>query len=104
LFYDASISVKYEGFQIVVCSNTPTTEGEFYVGYNEEELWHADFDQKTGDMTTPNFTGPMASFDKFYEDGVLFLAVCKRDILRFIEGFKSPPLEMGKTCKFCTFE
>lgn len=100
MFNDASISVEHEAFQFISCSNKAE---EFFIGYNEEELWHVNFDQKTGVLTSPNFTGPL-TFDEFYNRGVHAMVVCKSNLHNFRTGLENPPPEMGKTCTFCTFE
>ncbi|RXN37782.1 HLA class II histocompatibility DP alpha 1 chain-like protein [Labeo rohita] len=82
--------LEHEAYQFSVCSNS---EGEFFLGYDEEELWHANFNLNTGIVTTPNFTGPM-TFAGFYDRALEFLAACKRNILSNINGFKNPPPEM----------
>lgn len=96
LFYDAlSISVEHEAYQFSVCSNS---SGGFFIGYDEEELWHANFNLNTGIVTTPNFTG-VVTFSGFYERGLQHLAACKSNLLSNLIGFENPPPEMGKICK-----
>ncbi|XP_051743366.1 H-2 class II histocompatibility antigen, A-Q alpha chain-like [Ctenopharyngodon idella] len=82
--------VKHEAFQFTLCSDT---EGGFYLGYDEEEVWHVNFDQKTEVLTLPDFTGPL-TFDGFYERGLERLAKCQKNLLGYITGFKSPPPEI----------
>jgi len=93
-FYDAqSFSVVHEDFHIGICSNT---EAEEMYGFDNEELWHADFNQKKGVETLPDFGDPM-TFPGFYESSVGEVAVCRSNLAKRIKGFKSPPPEMGKT-------
>ncbi|KAK9959265.1 hypothetical protein ABG768_009399 [Culter alburnus] len=81
---------EHEGSQFTLCSDTGRG---FYIGYDGEEVWHADFNEKTGVLTLPGFTGTM-TFDGFYERGLGRLAQCQSNLLSFIKGFKSPPPEM----------
>lgn len=66
------------------------------VGADEEELWHADFNQKTGVITLPDFADRIG-FPGFYEMSVDSIAGCRRNLANNIRGFKSPPPVMGKS-------
>jgi len=89
-FYDAqSFSVVHEDFQIDICSNT---EAEEMLGFDNEEMWHADFNQKKGVETSPDFGVPVS-----FPYDVREIAVCKYNLALWTKIFKSPPPEMGKT-------
>lgn len=90
-----SAQFEHEAFLYAACSDV---EEEFYIGYDEEELGHVNFKQKTAVDTLPDFLGPKnITFPKFYEIGSDAIVGCKRDLPIFIQTFKSLPLEMGKT-------
>ncbi|CAM4714896.1 unnamed protein product [Leuciscus chuanchicus] len=80
----------HEDFIIGICSDT---EAERMIGFDEEELWHADFNQKKGVETLPDFGDPI-SFPGFYERSVQNMAICRSNLAKRIKGFKSPPPEM----------
>lgn len=65
-------------------------------GSDGEEVWHADFNQKTGVVTLPDFADPM-SFSGYYEASVADQEVCKQNLAVLIKAYKSPPEEMGTT-------
>ncbi|XP_048065034.1 HLA class II histocompatibility antigen, DP alpha 1 chain-like isoform X2 [Megalobrama amblycephala] len=81
--------VEHEAYQFEACSDT---EEEFLIGYDEEELWHIDFDQKNGVVTSPDFTGPM-TFPGLYDLGVSNMAKCKIN-LQYAKGLKIPPPQL----------
>lgn len=94
IFYDAqSISVEHEAYLFEACSDT---EEEVFIGYDEEEMWHTDFDQKKGVVTFPELAGNM-TFPGFYELGVRDIAICKSDLQTYKKVFKNPPPQLGKT-------
>ncbi|XP_073675475.1 H-2 class II histocompatibility antigen, I-E alpha chain-like [Garra rufa] len=80
----------HEDFGIGICSNT---EAEGMYGFDGEEMWHADFNQKRGVETLPDFGDPM-SFSGFYEFIVGETEMCRSNLAKTIKGFKSPPPEM----------
>ncbi|KAF4115209.1 H-2 class II histocompatibility antigen, A-U alpha chain-like isoform X1 [Onychostoma macrolepis] len=82
-----SAEFEHEAFQITTCSDT---EEEYYIGYDEEELWHADFKKKRGVETIPDFT-EQTTFPEFYELGVDNMVGCKHDLPTFTDAFKSIP-------------
>ncbi|XP_050972630.1 HLA class II histocompatibility antigen, DP alpha 1 chain-like [Labeo rohita] len=88
--FSADADVEHEAFQLLVCSNT---EEEFYIGYDEEELWHVNFDQETEVLTIPNFIGSL-SFAEFYERSVRYIDTCRSYLRNFIIQFESPTPEM----------
>lgn len=92
-YYAQSFSVVHEDFAIGICSDT---EAEKMYGFDDEELWHADFNQKKGVETLPDFGDPI-KFPGFYEQSVSNTAICRSNLAKRIKGFKSPPPEMGKT-------
>jgi len=93
-FYDAqSFSVVHEDFKMEICSDM---EAEIMFGFDEEELWHADFNQQKGVETLPDFGDPM-TFPGFYEYSVGEMTILRSNLAKIIKGFKSPPPEMGKT-------
>uniref|UniRef100_A0A8C1PZS5 Major histocompatibility complex class II integral membrane alpha chain gene n=1 Tax=Cyprinus carpio TaxID=7962 RepID=A0A8C1PZS5_CYPCA len=68
------------------CSDT---EKEFLIGFDGEELWHADFIRKEGVVTVPDFADPI-SFPGFYESGVANIEVCKQNLATYIKAYNSP--------------
>ncbi|XP_067249923.1 HLA class II histocompatibility antigen, DP alpha 1 chain-like [Chanodichthys erythropterus] len=91
IFYDAqSISVEHEAYLFEACSDT---EEEVFIGYDEEEMWHTDFDQKKGVVTFPELAGNM-TFPGFYELGVRDIAICKSDLQTYKKVFKNPPPQL----------
>ncbi len=64
-------------------------------GLDGEEMWHADFNQKRGVVTLPDFAIPIG-FPDFYETSVIEMTGCKSDVAFLTKIFKSPPPEMGK--------
>ncbi|XP_043085057.1 RLA class II histocompatibility antigen, DP alpha-1 chain-like isoform X2 [Puntigrus tetrazona] len=85
-----SSSIQHEAYQLSVCSNS---EEEFFIGYDEDETWHANFNLKTGILTIPIFSGPMA-FAEFYERGLSEVAFCKSNLHMFIADLENPPPEI----------
>lgn len=93
-FYDAqSFSVVHEDFAVVIYSDL---EQEVLFGFDEEELWHADFNQKKGVKTLPEFGDPI-TFPGFYELYTGRMAIYKSNLALWTKAFKSPPPEIGKT-------
>lgn len=64
------------------------------IGSDGEELWHADFNQKMGVNTLPDFADPM-SFPGFYESSIAAQEVCKQNLAVCIKVYKNPPEELG---------
>uniref|UniRef100_A0A8C1GKJ3 Ig-like domain-containing protein n=1 Tax=Cyprinus carpio TaxID=7962 RepID=A0A8C1GKJ3_CYPCA len=62
-YYAQCISVVHEYVGIHGCSET---DGEDMHGLDEEEMWHADFNQKRGVVTLPDFANPL-EFPQYYE-------------------------------------
>lgn len=94
MFYDAqSISVEHEAYVFEACSDT---EEEFFIGYDEEEMWHTDFDQKKGVVTFPEIAGNI-TFPGVYELSVSEMAICKSNLQIYKITFKNPPPQLGKT-------
>uniref|UniRef100_A0A8C1JXA6 Ig-like domain-containing protein n=1 Tax=Cyprinus carpio TaxID=7962 RepID=A0A8C1JXA6_CYPCA len=87
-YYLSSIVHEYVG--IHGCSET---DGEDMHGLDEEEMWHADFNQKRGVVTLPDFANPL-EFPNFYETSVIEMTGCKSDVAFLTKVFKSPPPEM----------
>uniref|UniRef100_A0A672LEY6 Zgc:123107 n=1 Tax=Sinocyclocheilus grahami TaxID=75366 RepID=A0A672LEY6_SINGR len=91
LSFDVSfISAEHKDFSITGCSET---EKESMTGSDGEEVWHADFNQKTGVVTLPDFADP-TSFPGFYEVSLGDQEVCKQNLAVLIKAYKSPPEEM----------
>ncbi|XP_043102148.1 HLA class II histocompatibility antigen, DP alpha 1 chain-like [Puntigrus tetrazona] len=86
----ASAEIVHEYFGIHGCSET---DGEDMHGLDEEEMWHADFNQKRGVLTLPDFAIPI-EFYGFYEESVIEMTGCKSDVAFLTKMFKSPPPEM----------
>ncbi|XP_026064132.1 HLA class II histocompatibility antigen, DP alpha 1 chain [Carassius auratus] len=83
---------EHEAFLYAACSDV---EEEFYIGYDEEELAHVNFKQKTVVETLPDVWGSKnITFLKNYEFGADAIVGCKRDLPMFIQTFKSLPLEI----------
>lgn len=80
----------HEDFAIGICSDT---EAERMFGFDEEELWHADFNQKRGVETLPDFGDPI-TFPGFYENSVRNTEICRSNLALWTKAFKSPPPEM----------
>uniref|UniRef100_A0A8C1JWW9 Ig-like domain-containing protein n=1 Tax=Cyprinus carpio TaxID=7962 RepID=A0A8C1JWW9_CYPCA len=82
--------IVHEYVGIHGCSET---DGEDMHGLDEEEMWHADFNQKRGVVTLPDFANPL-EFPNFYETSVIEMTGCKSDVAFLTKVFKSPPPEM----------
>ncbi|KAF4108670.1 H-2 class II histocompatibility antigen, A-D alpha chain-like [Onychostoma macrolepis] len=82
--------IVHEYFGIHGCSET---DGEDMHGLDEEEMWHADYNQKRGVVTLPDFADPI-EFPHFYETSVIEMTGCKSDEAFLTKIFKSPPPEM----------
>ncbi|XP_051760016.1 H-2 class II histocompatibility antigen, A-Q alpha chain-like [Ctenopharyngodon idella] len=80
----------HEDFAIGICSDT---EAEDMYGFDGEELWHADFNQKKGVETLPDFGDPI-TFPGFYEGSVRNTAIRRINLATWTKAFKSPPPEM----------
>lgn len=65
-------------------------------GSDGEEMWHADFTQKMGVNTLPDFADPM-SFPGFYEQSIAGQEICKENLAVTIKAYNSPPEETGTT-------
>uniref|UniRef100_A0A8C1S3P0 Zgc:123107 n=1 Tax=Cyprinus carpio TaxID=7962 RepID=A0A8C1S3P0_CYPCA len=89
-FLSAHAQLEHNDFSITGCSET---EKESMTGSDGEEVWHADFNQKTGVVTLPDFADPM-SFPGYYEASVADQEVCKQNLAVLIKAYKSPPEEM----------
>ncbi|XP_067251304.1 HLA class II histocompatibility antigen, DP alpha 1 chain-like [Chanodichthys erythropterus] len=85
-----SAESEHEAFEYAACSDI---EEEYYIGYDEEEVGHVDFKQKRGVPTLPDFVGNI-TFPGIYAIGADAIVGCKRDLPRFIDTFKSLPLEI----------
>ncbi|XP_067269416.1 RLA class II histocompatibility antigen, DP alpha-1 chain-like [Pseudorasbora parva] len=79
----------HEAYEFTACSDT---KEEVFIGYDEEELWHADFTLKRGVDTSPDVIDPI-TFPGFYELAVDGIKGCKRDLPVFLDYFRSIPLE-----------
>ncbi|XP_058627149.1 H-2 class II histocompatibility antigen, A-U alpha chain-like [Onychostoma macrolepis] len=90
VFLSADAQLEHNDFSITGCSET---EKESMTGSDGEEAWHADFNQKTGVVTLPDFADPM-SFLGFYEESIADQEVCKQNLAVLIKAYKSPPEEM----------
>ncbi|XP_026099948.1 H-2 class II histocompatibility antigen, A-U alpha chain [Carassius auratus] len=73
--------VVHRDVQFTGCSDT---EKEFLIGFDGEELWHADFIRKEGVVTLPDFADPV-SFPGFYEAGLSNIEVCKQNLAQYIK-------------------
>ncbi|KAK9970370.1 hypothetical protein ABG768_026317 [Culter alburnus] len=80
----------HEYFGIHGCSET---DGEDMHGIDGEEMWHADYNQKRGVVTLPDFGNPIV-FPGYYETSVIEMKGCKSDVATLTNIFKSPPPEM----------
>ncbi|XP_016392169.1 H-2 class II histocompatibility antigen, A-U alpha chain-like [Sinocyclocheilus rhinocerous] len=89
-FLSADAQLEHKDFSITGCSET---EKESMTGSDGEEAWHADFNQKTGVVTLPDFADPM-SFPGYYEESVAKQEVCKQNLAVLIKAYESPPEEM----------
>lgn len=67
-------------------------------GIDGEEMWHADYNQKRGVVTLPDFGNPIV-FPGYYETSLIEMKGCKSDVATLTNIFKSPPPEMGKAWK-----
>uniref|UniRef100_A0A8C1ZR20 Ig-like domain-containing protein n=1 Tax=Cyprinus carpio TaxID=7962 RepID=A0A8C1ZR20_CYPCA len=97
-YYAHCISVVHEYVRIHGCSET---DGEDMHELDEEEMWHADFNQKRGVVTLPDFANPL-EFPQFYETSVIEMTGCKSDVAFLTKVFKSPPPEMVLCVSRCT--
>uniref|UniRef100_A0A672M0Y9 Zgc:123107 n=1 Tax=Sinocyclocheilus grahami TaxID=75366 RepID=A0A672M0Y9_SINGR len=81
--------MQHKDFSITGCSET---EKESMTGSDGQEAWHADFNQKTGVVTLPDFADPM-SFPGYYEESVAEQDVCKQNLAVLIKlcVFTDPP-------------
>uniref|UniRef100_A0A8C1ZQD5 Ig-like domain-containing protein n=1 Tax=Cyprinus carpio TaxID=7962 RepID=A0A8C1ZQD5_CYPCA len=64
------------------------TDGEDMHELDEEEMWHADFNQKRGVVTLPDFANPL-EFPQFYETSVIEMTGCKSDVAFLTKVFKT---------------
>ncbi|KAK2905538.1 hypothetical protein Q8A67_007337 [Cirrhinus molitorella] len=90
VFLSANAQLQHNDFSISGCSDT---EKESMIGSDGEEVWHADFNQKTGVVTLPDFADPM-SFPGYYEASIAEQEMCKHNLAILIKAYKSPPEEM----------
>uniref|UniRef100_A0A8C1JYI7 Ig-like domain-containing protein n=1 Tax=Cyprinus carpio TaxID=7962 RepID=A0A8C1JYI7_CYPCA len=90
-YYAHCISVVHEYVGIHGCSET---DGEDMHGLDEEEMWHADFNQKRGVVTLPDFANPL-EFPNFYETSVIEMTGCKSDVAFLTKVFKTQELVPG---------
>lgn len=90
IILSAGAEIVHEDFAIRGCSDT---EKEDMYGMDEEELWHADFNQKKGVETLPDFGDPI-TFPENYEASEAEMAICKSNLASLTKAFKSPPPEM----------
>ncbi|XP_051758320.1 HLA class II histocompatibility antigen, DP alpha 1 chain [Ctenopharyngodon idella] len=81
---------EHEAYVFEACSDT---EEEFFIGYDEEEMWHTDFDQKKGVVTFPEIAGNI-TFPGVYELSVSEMAICKSNLQIYKIIFKSPPPQL----------
>ncbi len=86
-----SISVIHNDFKMTGCSDT---EKESVCGSDGEEIWHADFIQKMGVNTLPDFADPLR-FPGFYELSIEEQETCKQNLAVCIKAYNNPPEEMG---------
>nr|CAA64707.1 MHC class II alpha chain [Cyprinus carpio] len=84
LIVSTETQVVNRDVQFVGCSDT---EREFLIGFDGEELWHADFIRKEGVVTVPDFADPIG-FPGFYETGVALMEVCKQNLALNIKVYK----------------
>uniref|UniRef100_A0A8C1ZR76 Ig-like domain-containing protein n=1 Tax=Cyprinus carpio TaxID=7962 RepID=A0A8C1ZR76_CYPCA len=70
----------HEYVRIHGCSET---DGEDMHELDEEEMWHADFNQKRGVVTLPDFANPL-EFPQFYETSVIEMTGCKSMKIYFL--------------------
>ncbi|XP_026064127.1 H-2 class II histocompatibility antigen, A-U alpha chain-like [Carassius auratus] len=80
----------HKDFKINGCSET---EKESMCGSNGDEIWHADFIQKMGVNTLPNFADALL-FPGFYDLSVTEQETCQQNLAVCIKAYKSPPEEM----------
>ncbi|XP_043085173.1 H-2 class II histocompatibility antigen, A-U alpha chain-like [Puntigrus tetrazona] len=90
VFLTALAQLEHNDFSITGCSET---EKESMTGSDGEEAWHADFNQKMGVVTLPDFADPI-SFGGFYEESIADQEICKQNLAVLIKACKSPPEEM----------
>jgi len=88
--------VLHEYFAIHGCSET---DGEDMHGIDGEETWHADYNQKRGVVTIPDFGNPIV-FPGYYETSVVEMKGCKNEVAFLTNIFNHPPPVMGKAWKF----
>ncbi|XP_036416772.1 H-2 class II histocompatibility antigen, A-U alpha chain-like [Colossoma macropomum] len=79
--------IQHKDIALVLCSDT---EKEQIYGLDGEEKWHADFSQKKGVMTLPEFAHPFSYVEGAYEGAVTNTGICKQNLAVFVEGYKSP--------------
>jgi len=77
----------------VGCSDT---EKEYLMGFDGEEIFHADFIRKDGVMTLPDFADPISN-PGGYENGVANIEVCKQNLDVDIKVYKPSVEQLGKT-------
>ncbi|KAK9954033.1 hypothetical protein ABG768_016144 [Culter alburnus] len=73
--------------------NCSDTVKESMCGSDGEEIRHADFTQKMGVNTLPDFADPL-SFPGSYEESTADQEVCKQSLTVCIKAYQSPPEEM----------
>ncbi|XP_067308422.1 H-2 class II histocompatibility antigen, A-U alpha chain-like [Pseudorasbora parva] len=90
VFLSADAQFIHDYFNIEGCSET---EKESMCGSDGEEIWHADFTQKMGVITLPDFADPM-SFPGYYEQSIGQQEVCKQNLAVLLKVYNKPPEEM----------
>nr|AEA50945.1 MHC class II antigen alpha chain [Cyprinus carpio 'jian'] len=91
VFVSTETQVVHRDAQFSGCSDA---EKEFLIGFDGEELWHADFIRKEGVVTAPDFADPIG-FTGFYELGVSEMEVCKQNLATYIKAYNSPDEQLA---------
>ncbi|KAG1925944.1 HLA class II histocompatibility antigen, DP alpha 1 chain [Pimephales promelas] len=76
--------VVHRDVQFSGCSDK---EKEYLMGFDGEEIFHADFIRKEGVMTLPDFGDPI-SYPGGYENGVSEMEICKQNLDLDIKVYK----------------
>ncbi|KAI4904701.1 hypothetical protein NFI96_009074 [Prochilodus magdalenae] len=79
--------VQHKEYRLTLCSDT---EGEVMYGLDREEMWHADFTQRKGVNTRPEFADPGGYVEGAYEGAAANLEICKGNLASSIKAYNYP--------------
>ncbi|KAL6456315.1 hypothetical protein MHYP_G00348580 [Metynnis hypsauchen] len=94
---------QHKDIALAVCSDT---DKEMIYGLDGEEKWHADFIQKKGVMTLPDFADPLYYEEGTYVGAVAAVETCKQSLAVYVKATKSPaePKDAPQTSIYSKFD